>query len=158
MAKGYSLQEEKIQSVADRVKEEAEQWRHAKREQIKRIRERFLELKKEFPNCDIVFEESITRRLKDEVREMLNEAQLEAEYGVRIAQIRCERLKRFFLDELEQPLGGVTKSDGREGVLPLRFRKLTDFMRDELETIASKVEEAKLGTPGSCSTSGSHRS
>lgn len=106
----YSIQEEKLLAEEDKRKSIAEEKKRQMREEISALRNEFESIKKyegdldsfyklEFKDFNI--DEDYYQMLKDRVAEMLDETQKEVSWSIEFHKLKTQKLKKFFLSELE---------------------------------------------------------
>lgn len=156
ISQGYSLQQEKIQSLKDRQKAHGLEIKSRIHHKLAIIRKEFkllrnanmcLEKELQMPEDQLEFNQEQTQSLINQYQYAIDETSREVAYEVEYSKAKLEKLKNFFVAENDSLVFSVFKLQKRESVESFRLKNLPDFLKKEIQKISrqySLVSHAEM--------------
>lgn len=149
----YSLQKDKIQSLKDKMKQQAQ----AKRDEISQkvfllrqnfqfIKDQNRKLNREFriPEVELIFDVQYNQELPEIFDREIEEIEKEIEFDIKVEKMKVDKLNKFFVKENTEFVFEVSKLKNGMAVESFRLKNMTNFMRTGLEQIALLIDSEKM--------------
>lgn len=154
----YSIQEEKLLAEEDRRKSIAEEKKRQLREDVGALREEFEGIKKydgeldkyyrlEFKDFNL--DEEYYSMLKERVGEMLDEATKEVSWSIEYHRLKTEKLRGFFLSDLEFDRVAVKAFKKIVFVTSMRVKRHSEYTLSKWAETGAKAIGEEYGDEGS---------
>jgi len=146
----YCLQEDKLHTEEDNKKNLAERKKQKTLGIIRQLQERYRELKEKNASYDPSFrlsgeelqvDEEYDKILQSRVDHLLEETTKELEWDKKYAELKRDKLKNYFIDELQCPKFTLKAFKSPNSVTTFRVKKLSEYAEKHLDEINRILEE-----------------
>jgi len=158
----YSIQEDKLNTEEDNKKTLAEKKKEKVLQQVKLLQQKFEELlgknkgnETSFRLSDeeLVVDPQYQEILENEISDILEETRKELSWDLAYNEMRANKLKQYFLDELHTERICLKSFDAKHKVTTFKVKNLTPYIQNKLDEINMEIEEenklqAEESSPG----------
>jgi len=158
----YSIQEDKLNTEEDNKKTLAEKKKEKVLQQVKLLQQKFDELLNKnkahetsfrLNEEELVVDPQYQEILENEISDILEETRKELSWDLAYHEMRANKLKQYFLDELHTERICLKSFDSKHKVTTFKVKNLSPYIQNKLDEINIEIEEenklqAEESSPG----------